>query len=84
MLSAGVTGAHNHVSHFVACTTAQVEVLWVVNQRQADWEAALPKETSQLLQSARGDSTGALGDIASQVAGFVNEELGTGVLELWL
>lgn len=52
----------------------------MVNQRQANWEAALPQETSQLLQSARGDRTGTIGDIASQAAGFINEKLGTGGL----
>lgn len=57
----------------------QVEVLWIVSQRQSKWEAALPKETSDLINSARGErtGTGAVGDVVGQVAGFVNEKLGT-------
>jgi hypothetical protein len=79
LFSEGARSAHDHDA---VCTPTQVEVLWVVNQRQANWEAALPRETSQLLQSARGESTGTIGDIASQAVGAVNEQLGTGALRL--
>lgn len=55
----------------------QVEVLWIVSQRQSKWEAALPKETSDLINSARGEKSGPVGNVVGQVAGFVNEKLGT-------
>lgn len=61
-----------------ACTARQVEVMWVVNQRQSKWESALPKETADLLDSVRGQQSGTLGSIANQVAGAINEQLGTG------
>jgi hypothetical protein len=61
-----------------ACLTGQVEVMWVVNQRQTKWEQALPKETSDLLNSGREQQSSTLKSIATQFAGAINERLGTG------
>lgn len=36
----------------------QVEVLWVVNQVQTKWEAALPKETADVLNAGRAPRGG--------------------------
>lgn len=52
--------------------------MWVVNQRQSKWESALPKETADLLNSARGQQSSTIKGIANQFAGAINERLGTG------
>jgi hypothetical protein len=55
----------------------QVEVLWVVSQRQSKWEAALPKETADLLNAGRQGSQGTLDSLKDQAEGFLSEKLGT-------
>lgn len=55
----------------------QVEVLWIVSQRQSNWEAALPKETADLLNAGRQGSQGTLDSLKDQAEGFLSEKLGT-------
>jgi hypothetical protein len=64
---------------------AQVEVLWVVNQQQTAWEAALPQETGALLQQGRAvPESGSLQRVAGVARRFAHDALGTGVLRYLL
>ena len=61
-----------------SCTPVmQVEVLWVVSQRQTKWEAALPKETADVLNSGRAGSSGRLDRLKNAVTGLLSDRLGT-------
>jgi len=49
----------------------------VVNQQQTKWEAALPKETSDVLSAGRSGRTGTLDTLQDVATGFINKRLGT-------
>lgn len=60
------------------CVGVQVEVLWVVSQKQAKWEAALPKETADVLNAGRASSSGALAQVKGAAQGLLRRFGGAG------
>lgn len=66
--------------HNLLMRAVQVKVLWVVNQQQAAWEAALPADTQEVLRATRqqkdaGSLRGVVQDAGQAAAGA----LGVGV-----
>eukprot|EP00879_Flechtneria_rotunda_P023516 GHRR01024878.1.p1 GENE.GHRR01024878.1~~GHRR01024878.1.p1 ORF type:complete len:572 (+),score=153.32 GHRR01024878.1:161-1876(+) len=56
----------------------EVDVLWVVNQQQTDWEAALPSDTAQALAQGRTQPNGGLGGILSNITQIFQQVFGEG------